>query len=173
MRPKRAARKSPKAKRLEAALHAIETSGPFGPAFFLKQLAAFLRDRCPDTEAKLPGLYLHLADGEVLDVCHIIGIAPAWVALAVRQEDRQESEPSMRTELIPYSMVVRVTIRAGHHGEAPIGFDLAREPSMVAGAGPTAALSPEQALMAVAGVPSPTSPRPRGAAKAPSKANPR
>jgi hypothetical protein len=158
MKSKRAAtgrttRKSPKAKKLEAALHAIETGGPFGPAFFLKQLAAFLRDRCPSTDDKLPGLYLHLADGEVLDVCHIIGIAPAWVALAVRQEDRQATEPAMRTELIPYSMVVRVTIRAGHHGEAPIGFDLGREPSMVTAVSQNTELSPEQALMAVAGVP--------------------
>ncbi len=167
MKSKRAAKRAPKPKNLEAAMRAIEAGVPFGPGFFLKQLGAFLRDRCPDPEANLPGLYLHLADGEVLDVCHIIGIAPGWVALAVRQKDRQSSESTMRTELVPYSMVVRVTIRAGQHGEAHIGFDLGREPSMVTATGPKAALSPEQALMAVAGAAGPAGP-PR-AAKPPSK----
>jgi hypothetical protein len=159
MKPRRAAKK-PKADPAGAVLQAMDTSSPFGPGFFLRQLGAFLTDRCPEPEAKLPGLFLHLADGEVLDVCHIIGIAPGWVALAVRQEERQATESTMRTELIPYSMVVRVTIRAGHHGEAPIGFDLGREPRMVTAPAPQAALSPEQALKAVAGSPGPPPPAP-------------
>jgi len=158
MKSKRSAKNAPKPKNLEAAMRAIAAGVPFGPGFFLKQLGAFIRDRCPDPETNLPGLYLHLADGAVLDVCHIIGIAPAWVALAVRQEDRQSSGPTMRTELVPYSMVVRVTIRAGQHGEAHIGFDLGREPSMVAAPGPKAGLSPERALMAAAGAAGPAGP---------------
>ena len=37
------------------------------------QLRAFMRDRCPDSRVPL-----HLADGQALDVCRVVAIAPAW-----------------------------------------------------------------------------------------------
>jgi len=48
----------------------------FGPSFFLGHLGRFVRDQCPDPKENLPTVHVHLADGETLDVCHIIGISP-------------------------------------------------------------------------------------------------
>ena len=122
------------------------TSVPFGPGFFLGQLGAFARERCPDPGEALPVVELHLVTGEVLDLCHIMGLAPAFVALAVREGPRGGSgEAPMRTELVPYGLVSRVTIRSVRATGAHVGFDLHCEPD-------TRALgsSPEDALRAAA-----------------------
>ena len=44
---------------------------PFGPGFFLAQLRAFASEHCPDPARGLPMVEIHLADGDVLDLCHI------------------------------------------------------------------------------------------------------
>jgi hypothetical protein len=114
---------------------------PFGPGFFVGTLAGFVRDRCPDPAEGLPVVELHLVDGEALDLCHVIGLTPAWVALAVNETDQQPSVGTMRTELVPYDTIHRVTIRTVRHGTSRHGFDLSHE-VVAAGAGRT----PESAL---------------------------
>lgn len=101
---------------------AIDARVPFGPGFFTTQLRAFVRDRCPDRTEALPIVELTLESGEICDVCHIIGIAPYWVALAAR-EPRAGDERVMRTELVPYATIRRVTIRPAAAGSGGIGFD--------------------------------------------------
>ena len=133
-----------------------ESGGPFGSEFFLRQLGGLVRDHCPGPGEALPAVRLHLADGETLDLCHIIGIAPTWAALAVLDEAHQAVEPTMRTELVPYSMILRITVRAVRHGETHVGFDIGREPGVLKAlreqaAG--AATTPEAVLRAVAGAP--------------------
>ena len=128
----------------------LEPQCPFGPRFFLAQLRAFARDRCPDPAERLPVVSLHLGDGEVLDVCHLIGLAPRWVALAVRETEGKEHPPAMRTEFVPYEIIHRVTIRAVRAAETHIGFDHGRMPQVLAGAEPDAFRSPEEALRAAA-----------------------
>ena len=120
---------------------------PFGPAFFLTQLRGFVRERCPDPKERLPVVHLHLGDGEVLDVCHVIGIAPRWLALAVRDPEAQGHAGAMRTELVPYETVYRVTIRAVRPAETHLGFDHGRTPPVFADARPR---SPEETLRAAA-----------------------
>ncbi|MEK6606693.1 MAG: hypothetical protein AABZ30_03440 [Myxococcota bacterium] len=61
----------------------IDARFPFGPLFFLTQLRGFVRDRCPDPAEGLPVVEVHLPSGEGLDVCHVLGVTPLWVALAV------------------------------------------------------------------------------------------
>lgn len=104
---------------------------PFGPAFFLGQLRAFVRDRCPGAAEGLPVVELHLVDGEVLDLCHVIGVTPAWVALAVNETDRSTSAPPMRTEIVPYECILRVTVRAVRTGAPHLGFDRTRVPQVL------------------------------------------
>lgn len=101
---------------------------PFGPQFFIEQLAAFVRDRCPDPGEQLPRVDLWYA-GEPLAICHVIAVAPSWVALAVR--DRHAHDAEMRTELIPYEMINRVTIGAPVSRSRGIGFDCAHRPAIV------------------------------------------
>lgn len=126
----------------------VEVSGaPFGPDFFLGQLRAFARDRCPDPAEGLPVVQLHLMGGEVLDLCHVIGLAPAFVALAVREPG---GAVAMRTELVPYQIITRVTIgSAGEHGR--VGFNH-EHPAHILGSA-LGGLSPEVALRRAAGAP--------------------
>ena len=112
-------------------LHTIRC--PFGPPFFVEQLSAFLRDRCPDPGEQLPRVDIwHV--GEPLAVCHIVAVAPSWVAVAVR--DRHAHNAEMRTELIPYETISRVTIGAPVARSRGIGFDCAHRPEIVEDAQP-------------------------------------
>ena len=100
----------------------------FGPQFFLGHLAAFARDRCPAPEEQLPRVDLWVL-GEPLAVCHVVAVSPSWVAVAVR--DRHERDAEMRTELIPYDAITRVTIGAPVSRGRGMGFDCTHEPKII------------------------------------------
>ena len=77
----------------------IVTRCPFGPAFFLTSLGGLVRDRCPDPSEHLSIVELRLHSGEVLDLCHVIGISPQWEALAVREKhETTHGRRAMRTD---------------------------------------------------------------------------
>lgn len=103
------------------ALRALRLECPFGPDFFLTHLTAFVRDRCPDPSERLPAVQVHLRDGAMFSVCHVIGLAGSWTALAV--DDREVAGvASMRTEIVPYQLIDRVTVRALEQADDRIGF---------------------------------------------------
>ena len=103
----------------------------FGPSFFLGQLGRFVRDRCPDPKEHLPVVQVHLADGETLDICHIIGVSPRWVMLAIR--DAATHRDGMAIELVPYEIIRRVCIRTRRAAEgASPGYAQTRPPEIVA-----------------------------------------
>ena len=144
---------------MSAGLAGEEIRSPFGPGFFLGQLRAFARDRCPDRAEGLPAVQIHLATGEALDLCHVIGLAPSFVALAV--EEGSGEPRRMRTELVPYQLVARVSIRSPRDREH-VGFDVEHAPRVLETHG---RLTPEAALRKAAG--DPEAPRPdRGAGDA-------
>lgn len=128
----------------------LESRWAFGPIFFLRQLAVLVRDRCPDPHEGLPAVRLHLGDGEILDVCHIIGVTPTWLAVAVNESERPSGASPMRTEIVPYGMVARVSIRPAQSAEPHIGFDITRRPDVVPSASELRVMTPEEALAAVA-----------------------
>ncbi len=103
----------------------------FGPSFFLGHLGRFVRDRCPDPKDNLSEVQLHLADGETLHLCHIIGVSPRWVVLAVH--DATSRGDGMAIELVPYEIIRRVCIRTRRaaEGAAP-GYAQTRPPEVVA-----------------------------------------
>jgi hypothetical protein len=123
------------------------SNAPFSPAFFLGQLRAFARECCPSHLEPLPSVSLHLATGEVLGLCHVMGLAPSFVALAVHDEARGGGATSMamRTELVPYALITRVTIQPRRDADAHVGFDAGFEPRRLAQT-PT----PEEMLAAAA-----------------------
>jgi len=90
-----------------------------------------VRDRCPDPKENLPVVQVHLADGETLDICHIIGVSPRWVMLAVR--DAASHRDGMAIELVPYEIIRRVCIctRRAAEGASP-GYAQTRPPEIVA-----------------------------------------
>ena len=97
-------------KRLFELLQAVESRCPFGPRFFANQLGGLIRDRCPQPTEVRPVVEVHLHGGEVLDICHIIGLAPAYAALAVYGAPPRSTPRPMRTELVPYASIARVAI---------------------------------------------------------------
>jgi hypothetical protein len=126
----------------------LAVGAPFGPGFFLGQLRAFARDRCPNPAEMLPSVELHLATGEVLDLCHVMGLAPGFVVLAVREARGGSGNAgmAMRTELVPYTFITRVTIRPMSATGAPhVGFNPEHAPVFL-----PQDSSPEAALRAAA-----------------------
>ena len=102
----------------------------FGPSFFLGDLGRFVRDQCPDPKENLPAVQVHLADGQTLDVCHIIGVSPRWVMLAVR--DAANHRDGMAVELVPFEIIRRVGIGTRHAEGASIGFAQIQPPEIIA-----------------------------------------
>ena len=102
----------------------------FGPSFFLGHLGRFVRDRCPEASENLPLVEVRLANGETLDVCHIIGVSPRWVMLAVR--DATSHRDGMAVELVPYEIVHRVGIATRHGEGSSIGFAQTNPPQIIA-----------------------------------------
>jgi len=137
-----------------AALMAADRRVSFGPSFFLQNLRGLVRDRCPEPTGSIPSVQVHLLDGEVLDLCHIIGVSPNWIAMAVHEREDAERPTEMRTELVPYPLIARVSIQTTRHaGAHPIGFNTGLEPQLYGGGVSRPSMSPEEALNAVAGLP--------------------
>ncbi|MBI1849248.1 MAG: hypothetical protein HYR85_02785 [Planctomycetes bacterium] len=124
-----------------AQLQRVSNRCVFGPSFFVEHLAGFVRDRCPDPAESLPTVEIHLTSGAVLEICHVIGLGPRWVALAVVDGTVSQLPLPMRTELVPYETILRVTIRPIEPREGSIGFRLEESSCAV--------LSPEEALRRV------------------------
>lgn len=103
----------------------------FGPMFFASQLRVFVRDCCGGSDDYHPNVQVLLADGAVFDLCHVIGVASGWVALAVRDEDHPKDESRRRTELVPYRAIERVTIRPSRDESGGIGFSHRVEPQAI------------------------------------------
>jgi len=143
-----------KPRKAMAGLTAADRRATFGPLFFLQHLRGLVRDRCPEPKDGIPSVEIHLMDGETLDVCHIIGIAPGWIALAVHEREGQERVAQLRTELVPYPFIARVSIQTTRHeGSHPIGFNVGTEPELYGHLPSSTAMTPEAALRALAGVP--------------------
>lgn len=117
----------------------------FGPQFFLAHLAAFVRERCPDPAERLPHVELWLAGGETVTLCHVIAVGPRWVAVAARVRGAHGDAMEMRTELIPYELIGRVTISGGPARGRGIGFEQTRPPAIIEDA-----RTPEEVLLAAA-----------------------
>lgn len=114
---------------VQTVVEALAGAPCFGAAFFVKQLASLLREHCPEPAECLPRVLLHLDRGDVLDVCHVIALAPRWVALAVFDEDDR-----MSTELVPYATMTRIRICTPREGAATsraIGFHQDRSPTVI------------------------------------------
>jgi hypothetical protein len=140
--------------KLRALAEMLDAQYPFGPLFFATQLRAFIRDRCPDPRSGLPELELHLADGQALNVCHIMVIAPAWIAIAVDERSPSQGTRRMRTEIVPYAMIARISISTDRASGGQLGFDVNRTPVIAVEPGEVAQ-SAEQAFLAARGCSTP------------------
>lgn len=104
---------------------------PFGPAFFATILADRVRAACEGQPDHVPVVELQLADGLTLDLCHVPGIEPQWLATQAYRD--RETCDEMDLVFVPYALIVRVTVSMWHPNERPIGFQLAGSPAPAAG----------------------------------------
>ncbi len=132
---------------LRALIESADPRIPFGPLFFLTHLRGFVRDRCPDEAKTWPTVELWLHSGERLGICHVIGVAPLYAVLAVDDDRDPGGSRAMRTELVPYQLIARVTIRAAQRAGPGFGFKSATAVTVISGRSP---MTPEEALRAAA-----------------------
>jgi len=97
---------------------------PFGPSFFLSVLDDRVREQCDQHPESVPVVELHLGDGTMLDLCHVPGLGPQWLA-AQFYRDRETCE-EMDVTFVPYGLITRVTISMWHRNQRTAGFDLDR-----------------------------------------------
>ena len=92
----------------------------FDAAFFsgfLGERARALCARQPDTTAVV---LLHLADGAILDLCHIEQLFPDWMGGTVFHDAKTCDR--MDLAFVPYAFITRVTISLPSIHERRIGF---------------------------------------------------
>lgn len=56
---------------------------PFDALFFSSLLGERTRGLCAQQPERIPVILLHLADGSVLDLCHIDQLSPDWIGVMV------------------------------------------------------------------------------------------
>lgn len=95
---------------------------PFGPSFFAAVLSDRIREVCDGHPDPVPVVELYLADGCVLDLCHIAGFEQLWAAVAVYRDP--DSCEEMELAFVPYAMITRVSVSVRHKNERPAGFAL-------------------------------------------------
>jgi hypothetical protein len=112
----------------EAAGRANASVGPpFGPEFFTTVLIERVRVACDGHPDEVPVVELHLADGYILDLCHIPMIERQWLAAQAYRD--KEICKEMDLMFIPYPLVTRVTVSMWHRNQRPIGFVLDQAPT--------------------------------------------
>jgi hypothetical protein len=112
-----------------AAFNRADLMCPFGPSFFLGHLGRFVRDHCPDSTERLPEVQVRLTGGEALELCHIIGVSPRWVMLAVH--DAASHSGGMAIELVPFERIMGIHIGTPHGEGAVVGFVQNRAPEVM------------------------------------------
>ncbi len=105
------------------AVQTLSAAGPpFDSAFFVSILGDRVRAACDGHPEAVPVVELHLADGTILDLCHIPGGEVRWLAAKVYR-DRETCE-EMDLMFVPYGLVTRITVSMWHRNQRAIGFNL-------------------------------------------------
>lgn len=97
---------------------------PFDAVFFASVFGDRVREQCASRPDAVPVVELRLADGAVLDLCHLEGLSAGWLAAQVYRDT--ETCEEMDLIFVPYGLITRITISTWHPHERRIGFDLER-----------------------------------------------
>ncbi len=92
----------------------------FDALFFSQFLGGRARALCAKQPDKTPVVLLHLADGAVLDLCHIDQLFADWMAVNVYRDPKTCDQ--MDLAFVPYAWVTRVTLSLPSVHERRIGF---------------------------------------------------
>lgn len=92
----------------------------FDAEFFSGFLGERVRALCAQQPDRVPVVLLHLADGAVLDLCHIEQLFPEWIGCTVFHDAKTCTR--MELVFVPYPLITRVTISLPSIHERRIGF---------------------------------------------------
>lgn len=98
----------------------ILEGSPFASRFFLTIFRDRIRSLCEGQTSEVPVVLLQLADGRVLDLCHIQMLAQQWLAAAVYRDD--PSCEKMDMVFVPYAMIAGITVSKRDSSERHVGF---------------------------------------------------
>lgn len=94
----------------------------FDKTFFEEFLGQRVAKACPMQADEIPVVLVHLADGAVLDVCHVEESTEAWIAL-LHFTQVPECE-RMDLSFVRYETIVRITVSPRSRTERKVGFSV-------------------------------------------------
>ncbi|HEX5166307.1 MAG TPA: hypothetical protein VFV93_12975 [Thermomicrobiales bacterium] len=98
----------------------------FDRQFFAAILPEHVRAEVAANPGKVPIIELFLLSGAVLDLCHVVRLADAWVAVAhFCHEDRYDDTD---IAFLPYGTITRVSLTMRDAKEREIGFSTSHTP---------------------------------------------
>lgn len=100
-----------------------QSVGPvFGPEFYASVLTDRVVSECHGDLSKVPVVNLHLANGRVLDLCHITYLSDRWIGLQFFRDSGTCAD--MDLAFLPYELVTMVTVSIHHPQERRLGFSI-------------------------------------------------
>jgi hypothetical protein len=99
-------------------------------AFFTEAFPSLVQEECKGRPDHVPVVHLHLSDGSLLDVCHILHLAPAWISVAFYRD--AGSCEDMDFAFLPYGLISRVELSFHDPQSRRLGFRIESEPQTVA-----------------------------------------
>ncbi len=98
----------------------------FDRQFFSLILPEHVRAEVAANPGKIPIIQLYLTSGVVLDLCHVVRLAEAWVAVAhfCREDDFDDADISF----LPYGTIARVELAMHDENDRKIGFSTTTPP---------------------------------------------
>lgn len=104
------------------------SSCPFDGPFFQTIFPERIQAACPGSSGTIPVVLLQLADGRILDLCHIDLLTPQWMAVEAFRDTASCDE--MDVVFVPYEMIALVTISRRSPSQRRLGFRLENSSSM-------------------------------------------
>jgi hypothetical protein len=106
--------------------------GPaFGPHFYLSVLPDRVVSQCQGHPDNVPVVNLHLGNGRMLDLCHIVHLTERWFAVQYFRDT--ETCEDMDVAFLPYDLVVMVTLSLHSADKRRIGFNIEGGPPSLSG----------------------------------------
>src|SRR5574341_1750905 len=98
----------------------------FDAGFYRTVLPWWIRTQCEGKLRGVPVVELRLADGAVLDVCHLVNLADQWMAISHFRD--AETCDDMDMAFIRYETVMRINVSMHDPKSRRIGFDVTKSP---------------------------------------------
>ena len=101
------------------------SSAPFDAHFYTSVLPDRVVAQCQGNPGAVPVVNLHLANGRVLDLCHIMHLTERWFAVQYFRDTVTCAD--MDVAFLPYELVVLVSVALQHSSQRRIGFNIRGE----------------------------------------------